>query len=118
MRSYITKTEEAALIKRAEHRVDARESCRDLNFKVLHIALWSLVALVALTSTFAPAITFLVFALWGTLTLIANMALKLTTAILFLHRGALASFKYKNRATDTAYPKYPSWCPCSKRALS
>ena len=105
MRSYITKTEEAALIQRAEHRVDARESCRDLNFKILHIALWRLVALVALTSTFAPAITFLVFTLWGTLTLITNMALKLTTAILFLHRGAPASFKYKNRATDTALPK-------------
>ena len=116
MRSYITKTEEAALIQRAEHRVDARESCRDLNFKVLHIALWSLVALVALTSTFAPAITFLVFALWGTLTLIANMALKLTTAILFLHRGALASFKYKNRATDTALPKISIMVPLLKES--
>ena len=116
MRSYITKTEEAALIQRAEHRVDARESCHDLNFKVLHIALWSLVALVALTSTFAPAITFLVFALWGTLTLIANMALKLTTAILFLHRGALASFKYKNRATDTALPKISIMVPLLKES--
>ena len=116
MRSYITKTEEAALIQRAEHRVDARESCRDLNIKVLHIALWSLVALVALTSTFAPAITFLVFALWGTLTLIANMALKLTTAILFLHRGALASFKYKNRATDTALPKISIMVPLLKES--
>ena len=58
MRSYITTTEEAALIYRAEHRVAARESCRDLNFKILHIALWGLVALVALTSAFAPAVTF------------------------------------------------------------
>ena len=115
MRSYITKTEEAALIQRAEHRVDARESCRDLNFKVLHIALWSLVALVALTNV-APAITFLVLALWGTLTLIANMALKLTTAILFLHRGALASFKYKNRATDTALPKISIMVPLLKES--
>jgi cellulose synthase/poly-beta-1,6-N-acetylglucosamine synthase-like glycosyltransferase len=82
----------------------------------LHIALWSLVALVALTSTFAPAITFLVFALWGTLTLIANMALKLTTAILFLHRGALASFKYKNRATDTALPKISIMVPLLKES--
>jgi len=33
MRSYITTTEDAALIHRAEHRVAARESCRDLNSK-------------------------------------------------------------------------------------
>ena len=37
MRSYITTTEETALIHRAEHRVAARKSCRDLNFKILHI---------------------------------------------------------------------------------
>ncbi|MGB1337697.1 MAG: glycosyltransferase [Planktomarina sp.] len=116
MRSYITTTEETALIHRAEHRVAARESCRDLNFKILHIALWSLIAVVILTSAFAPAITFLTFALWGTLTLIANMALKLTTAILFLHRGAMASFKYKTRATDTALPKISIMVPLLKES--
>ena len=114
MRSYITTTEEAALIYRAEHRVAARESCRDLNFKILHIALWGLVALVALTSAFAPAVTFLVFALCVTLTLIANMALKLTTALLFLHRGALASFKYKARITDAPLPKISIMVPLFK----
>ena len=105
MRSYITTTDETALIHRAEHRVAARESCRDLNFEILHIALWSLTAVVTLTSAFAPAITFLTFALWGTLTLIANMALKFTTVILFLHRGAMDSFKYKRRVTDAPLPK-------------
>ena len=45
-------------------RCAARESCRDLNFKTLHVALCSLIALVALAGAFAPAITFLVFALW------------------------------------------------------
>ena len=54
-----------------------------------------------MTGAFAPAVTFLVFALRGTLTLAANMTLKLTTKMLFLHRGALASFKYKGRSTDT-----------------
>ena len=63
MRSYITTTEETALIHQAEPRVTTRESCHDLNFKILHIALWSLIAIVALISAFAPAITFLIFAL-------------------------------------------------------
>ena len=66
MRSYITTTKETALIHRAEHRVAARESCRDLNFKTLHTVLWSLIAVVTLTSPFAPAVTFLTFALWET----------------------------------------------------
>jgi hypothetical protein len=108
MRSYITTTEDAALIHRAEHRVAARESCRDLNFKTFHVALCSLIALVALAGAFAPAITFLVFALWGTLTLIANMALKLATAMLFLHHGALANLKYRGRTTDAPLPKISS----------
>ncbi|MDA9566575.1 glycosyltransferase [Planktomarina temperata] len=116
MRSYITTTEDAALIHRAEHRVAARESCRDLNFKTFHVALCSLIALVALAGAFAPAITFLVFALWGTLTLIANMALKLTTAMLFLHRGALASLKYKGRTNDAPLPKISIMVPLFKES--
>ena len=116
MRSYITTTEDAALIHRAEHRVAARESCRDLNFKTLHVALCSLTALVALAGAFAPAITFLVFTLWGTLTLIANMALKLATAMLFLHRGALASLKYRGRTTDAPLPKISIMVPLFKES--
>ena len=116
MRSYITTTEETALIHRAEHRVAARESCPNLNFKILHIALWSLIAVVTLTSAFAPAITFLNVALWGTLTLIANMALKLTTAILFLHRGAMGRLKYKRRVTDAPLPKISIMVPLFKES--
>ena len=116
MRSYIPTTEETALIHRAEHRFAPRESCRDLNFKILHIALWSLIAVVTLTSAFAPAVTFLPFALWGTLTLITNMALKLTTAILFLHRGAMGSFKYKRRITDATLPKISIMVPLFKES--
>ena len=116
MRSYITTTEETALIHRAKHRVAARESCRDLNFKILHIALWSLIAVVTLTSAFAPAITFLTFALWGTLTLIANMALKLTTAILFFHRRAMDSFKYQRQVTDAPLPKISIMVPLFKES--
>jgi cellulose synthase/poly-beta-1,6-N-acetylglucosamine synthase-like glycosyltransferase len=93
-----------------------RESCRDLNFKILHIALWSLIAVVTLTSAFAPAITFLTFALWGTLTLIANMALKLTTTILFLHRGAMGSFKYMRRVTDAPLTKISIMVPLFKES--
>ena len=116
MRSYITTTEETALIHRAEHRVAARESCPNLNFKILHIALWSLIAVVTLTSAFAPAITFLNVALWGTLTLIANMALKLTTAILFLHHGAMGRLKYKRRVTDAPLPKISIMVPLFKES--
>ncbi|MDA7483859.1 glycosyltransferase [Planktomarina temperata] len=116
MRSYITTTEDAALIHRAEHRVAARESCRDLNFKTFHVALCSLIALVALAGAFAPAITFLVFALWGTLTLIANMALKLATAMLFLHHGALANLKYRGRTTDAPLPKISIMVPLFKES--
>jgi cellulose synthase/poly-beta-1,6-N-acetylglucosamine synthase-like glycosyltransferase len=93
-----------------------RESCHDLNFKILHIALWSLIAAVTLTSAFAPAITFLTFALWGTLTLIANMALKLTTTILFLHRGAMGSFKYMRRVTDAPLTKTSIMVPLFKES--
>jgi len=74
-----------------------------------------LIALVALTGAFAPAITFLVFALWGTLTLIANMALKLATAMLFLHHGALASLKYRGRTTDAPLPEISIMVPLFKK---
>jgi cellulose synthase/poly-beta-1,6-N-acetylglucosamine synthase-like glycosyltransferase len=48
--------------------------------------------------------------------LIANMALKLTTAILFLHRGAMGSFKYKRRVTDAPLPKISIMVPLFKES--
>ena len=42
------------------------------------------------------------------------MALKLTTALLFLHRGALASFKYKARIADAPLPKISIMVPLFK----
>ena len=69
-----------------------------------------------LRRAFAPAITFLTFALWGTLTLIANMALKLTTAILFFHRRAMDSFKYQRRVTDAPLPKISIMVPLFKES--
>ena len=75
-----------------------------------------MIAVVTLTSAFAPAITFLNVALWGTLTLIANMALKLTTAILFLHHGAMGRLKYKRRVTDAPLPKISIMVPLFKES--
>ena len=116
MRSYITTTEETALIHRAEHRVDRARKLPRSELQDLAYCPVELDRFVALTSAFAPAITFLIFALWGTLTLIANMALKLTTAILFLHRGAMGSFKYKSRVTDAPLPKISIMVPLFKES--
>ena len=52
----------------------------------------------------------------GNLTLIANIALKLTTAILFLHRGAMGRFKYKRRVTDAPLPKISIMVPLFKES--
>ena len=52
----------------------------------------------------------------GNLTLIANMALKLATAILVLHREAMGSFKYKRRVTDTLLPKISIMVPLFKES--
>jgi cellulose synthase/poly-beta-1,6-N-acetylglucosamine synthase-like glycosyltransferase len=49
--------------------------------------------------------------------LIANMALKLTTAILFLHRGAMDSFKYMHRVTDAPLPKISIMVPLFKESV-
>ena len=44
------------------------------------------------------------------------MTLKLTTAILFLHRGAMGSFKYRSRVTDAPLPRISIMVPLFKES--
>lgn len=87
-REAILKRRRTALIRQAEMRVPAQESCRTRNERRFGRIAVGVIGLAALGALLAPVMVLAALTLWAVLTLVASMALKLLSfqAILRQHR--------------------------------
>lgn len=99
----IAESRQIALIRRAERRTPARESCRSLGTSNGPALLWALVLALGAALTLAPRATFAAFVLWAVLTLVLSSGLKLL--------AFLAEWRAERRRRTAPPPPLPERLP-------